>query len=164
MKKPDGLKLAVLLISLTVSLFTGCGKDSPTESDSKTSSGPVAMTWTRVEHYYGSWNNILTITELLGPKGARVDNIIPGKYIARGTYDLRGTSITSGDIELGFLGSVTIGDGTLTAEKKTVTVPEGQLTGTYEVIQEIFRLTSGPGNPLVDFYDGSTMEDRITLY
>ncbi|MFC2083540.1 hypothetical protein ACFLS9_00640 [Bacteroidota bacterium] len=158
MKKVSYLRIS-LLILLTSYLLIGCGKDSPTEH----SSGLNPILWSRVEHYYGD-SNILTISELLGPNGARIDNIIPGKYVARGTYDLTGNSFTTGEISLGFLGNIITGEGGKTAEEKDYIIPDGQLRGSYEVIQEIIRLDSGSGNPVVEFVIGSTMYDRITLY
>jgi len=50
------------------------------------------------------------------------------------------------------------------AEEKDYIIPDGQLSGSYEVVQEIFRLESGPGNPVIEFALGSTIYDRITLY
>jgi len=158
MKKVAYLRIT-LLILLTIHLLIGCDKDSPTEPSSELN----AISWSRVEHYYGN-RNILTISELLGPKGARIGNIIPGKYIAKGTYDLTGSSFTTGEIHLGFLGNIITGENGKTAEEKTFIIPDGQLSGNYEVIQEILRLESGPGNPCVDFVVGSTIHDRITLY
>jgi len=152
-------RIGFILIS-AVCLLTGCGKDSPTEASSQL----YRISWNHVEHYYGSSNHYLTITELWGPKGARIDNIIPGKYVAKGTYNLTGSSFTDGVISLKFIGTIITGENNKTAEVKTYTIPSGQLTGTYEVIQGIIRLESGPGNPCVDFVIGSTMYDMVTLY
>ena len=158
MKKVNYLRIG-LLVLLTNYLLIGCSKDSPTEP----SSTLYPISWSRVEYYYGG-ESILTISVLLGPKGAGISNIIPGKYIAKGTYDLTGSSFTTGEISLGFLGNIITGEDGKTAEEKDHTILDGQLSGSYEVIQEIFRLESGPGNPVVDFVVGSTMHDRITLY
>lgn len=145
MKKIAYLKIS-LLILLTIHLLVGCGKDSP-------------ISWSRVRHDIGD-RHILTISELIGPNRARIGNIIPGKYIAKGTYDLTGTSFTTGEIRLGFSDSYTfLGEG-----QKNYIIPDGQLSGNYEVILELYRLNSGPGNPCVDFVVGSTMYDRIKLY
>lgn len=149
-----------MLTVIFVSCFTfSCDEDNPTES-----SQLYNMTWNSAVHYYGSSSNYLTITELKGPQGATVNNIKAGKYIAKGTYNLTGSGYTTGEISLGFIGSIITGENGKTAETKTYTIPSGQLTGTYEVIQEILRLESGPGNPCVSFVVGSTMYDRITLY
>ncbi len=158
MKKVNYLRIS-LLVLLTICLL-GCDKDSPT----KPSSELYSISWSRVEHYYGNGNNFLTITELQGPKGASISNIIPGKYVAQGTYNLTGSSFTTGEISLGFLGNIITGEDGKTAEEQDYIIPDGQLIGNYEVIQEIFQLESGSGNPLVEFSVGSTMYDRITLY
>ncbi len=159
MKKADLLRVA-LLVLLMLSFFMACDKDNPTGP----SDGLYPMTWSRVEHYYGGSTGYLTITELFGPKGAKVNKVIPGKYLARGTYNLTGSSFTTGEIDLGFIGSVITSEGGKIAESKTYTITQGQLTGTFEVVQEFFKLQSGPGNPCVSFVVGSTMWDRITLY
>lgn len=160
-KKIDALRW-VLLAFFVLSVSAGCGKkDSPTESSSDSL---VQITWNRVEHYYGSSHNYLTISELMGPSGASVRNIIPGKYIARGTYNLTGSGFTNGTISLGFVGSIITGENGRFAEQKEYIIPNGQLQGSYEVIQEILRLESGPGNPTVSFVVGSTLWDAVTLY
>jgi hypothetical protein len=82
----------LILIMLTMLAFlTSCEKERP-------------MTWSRAEHYYGGSTGYLTLNELIGPKGATANKIIPGKYIAKGTYDLTGSQFTTGEINLGFRG------------------------------------------------------------
>jgi hypothetical protein len=137
----------LILIMLTMLAFlTSCEKERP-------------MTWSRAEHYYGGSTGYLTLNELIGPKGATANKIIPGKYIAKGTYDLTGSQFTTGEINLGFRGSSSLGRG-----GKSYIIPEGQLTGSYEVMEELSKLESGPGNPHVDFMVAHTMHDSITLY
>lgn len=152
-------RFLTLFVIVTSCFLLSCDEDNPTES-----SQLYVITWSRAEHYYGSSSHYLTITELKGPKGASVTNIKAGKYVAKGTYDLTGSGYTTGEISLGFIGSIITGEDGKTAESQTYTITAGQLTGTFEVIQEIIRLESGPGNPCVSFVVGSTMHDRVTLY
>ena len=128
------------------------------------SSGLYPISWNGVEHYYGSSNNFLTISELLGPQGASISNIVPGTYIAKGIYDLTGSRYTTGKISLRFLGTIVTAEYGKTTEMIEYIIPDGKLRGSYAVMQEILRLESGPGTPSVGFVVGSTVHDCITLY
>lgn len=152
------------LAALLLGVATACGGDGDGSTGPEgPSSGLVPISWTRAEHQCPG-PAILTVTELFGPRGARIGNIIPGTYLARGRYNLTGTSLTGGEISLGFLGRIITGlDGTM-AEERTFIVPSGELTGTYEVVQGILELAEGPGNPVVDFVIGNTVHDCLALF
>ncbi len=148
----DGCKFLVLIIAMS-SVLAGCSKDSPTES-----SQYFQMSWNRAVY---AGDSTLTITELWGPSGASVTNIIPGKYKARGTYDLTRTNMTTGTISLGFAGTIVTMKNDRRAEHADYSIPEGQLTGTYETVQEILEIKNGPNNPIIE---NPMLGDRIILY
>jgi hypothetical protein len=145
-------------ITIKISAKTQVPKVEKSESK-ETSLELQTMSWNRVKHYYGNKDQYLTVKELLGPPGATIKNIIPGTYVARGTYDLTGSSFTNGTISLGFLGKVSIGAG-----ERDFLITEGQLTGTFEVNQVLLEMFKGPFTPYVDFTVGHWMHDRVELY
>lgn len=150
--------VAALLVGAVLS---SCGGDKATGPEA---SALVNIPFSRQETWCaGFFPGIIQVSELRGPRGATITNITPGTYQARGTYDLTGSGVTGGVIELGFLGSVVTGQNGQQAESRPQTV-SGTLTGSFEVVQGFLELTQGPGTPTVDFVVGSEVYDCVALY
>ncbi len=97
------------------------------------------MTWNQEDYYvdihYNPTYRYLATTGLWGPKDVTVNAITSGKYEAKGTYDLTGSSIANGEIELGINGTTTTYNSDIV--ENTYVIPSGQLSGSYDVTLEI---------------------------
>jgi hypothetical protein len=123
----------------------------------------VAIAFSSVVRWCSPFNpGVLTVTQLLGPRGATLTNTIPGRYVARGTYTLTGTGITSGEIEVGFAGSVVTAEGGESVAQQPHLVSGGG-SGSFEARGGFIRRTSGSGRPLVNFFSGSSAIDCVEL-
>ena len=144
-----------------VGALVACGSDDGTGPPG----GLVRIQFTRVEEWCAAFNpGVLNVTELWGPRGATVANPTPGEYMARGSFDLAGTGVTSGSISVGFLGNVITGSGGQSIDQQPHTVSAGETSGTFEARGGFLELQSGPGTPVVDFSSGSSMIDCVALY
>lgn len=149
--------LAGLVCSATL---LACGGSDGGPSDSL-----VRINFTLVDRWCAPFNpGVLTVTELWGPAGSSTANPLPGRYMARGTYDLTGTGVGDGTIDVGFLGTVTTSQNGESVEQRPHTVSAGQVSGSFEARGGFLQLQSGPGTPLVDFYSGSSVIDCVALY
>jgi hypothetical protein len=148
---------------LSCGVLIGCGSESSTAPSAP--SGPEPISFSRSERWCSPFNpGVLTVSALLGPRGSTTSNTLPGTYVARGAYNLTGTGVTGGTIEVGFLGSVVTGEGGQSVQQHPYVVPAGMLSGTYEASGGFLRRTSGPGTPLVDLVSGSSVIDCVALY
>ncbi len=138
---------AGLGVASALGAFTACGGDG---------SGPdlVALSFTNAVHECGG-TTILTVTQVLGPSGARIGNIIPGRYVARGSFTLPGPA--DHVITLGFLGSYVTASGGNVGEDRDHVITGGTTTGSYEVVQEVIEWISGQGHPIVDIFPGTVV-------
>jgi hypothetical protein len=141
-----------LVASLVIAaVLAGCegdgGSDQGTTSEDATPGlHPIAFS----SYSHGSgFEHILTVTEFFGPEGASLNNIVPGTYVARGTYDLTGTAVLqrlgdgSASIALGFMGAQRFGN------VQEHSVSAAQPTGAYEVRHEIVEVVETLSSPNV---------------
>jgi hypothetical protein len=147
-------------VALVLAALDGCGGDGATGPDHL-----VRIPFTQQQTWCaGVFPGILTVTDLYGPRGATVDNVLPGTYRAVGTYNLTGSGVSSGVVEVGFLGTMTTGQGGQQAASHPDTIPAGSVTGSFDAIQGFLELSAGSGRPLVDFVVGSSVYDCVSLH
>lgn len=107
---------------------------------------------------------VINVTQLMGPRGASLTNVLPGVWLARGTYDIAGTGYTSAVIDIGFIGNVVTGQDGESVEQVPYTVTGGALSGSFEAKGGFLQLTDGPGTPTVMISSGSSALDCVELY
>jgi len=134
-------------------------------SDGGPSNDLARIAFSQVQRWCSPFNpGVLTVTELWGPAGSTTANPLPGTYLAKGRFNLTGTGVTDGTIEVGFLGTVTTGQNGESVEQRPDTVSAGQVSGPFEARGGFLTLQSGPGTPTVDFFSGSSVIDCVALY
>ncbi|MGH9259868.1 MAG: hypothetical protein ACRD08_08230 [Acidimicrobiales bacterium] len=134
-------------VASALGAFAACGGDG---------SGPdlVTLSFSNELHECGG-STILTVTQVLGPSGAAIGNIKPGRYVARGSFTLPAPG--NHVIMLGFLGSYVTASGGNVGEDRDHVITGGQPTGSYEVVQEVIEWLSGQGHPIVDIFPGTVV-------
>lgn len=149
-----------------LALLTGCGP-----------SAPEAITFTP-EHRSKPEKSMLTVTELLGPRGGKSGNIVAGTYIVRGKYDLTGTQFDHGLIGLSISGSYGLvlppnptDEQIMALSRPHIVIAKGQLTGTFELQTSIKDVKDGKGTISVSLFGnqkfdperGGTTHETIDL-
>ena len=107
---------------------------------------------------------VIHVTQLMGPRGASLTNVLPGAWLARGTYDLTGTAYTTAEIFITFEGTVVTGENGQSIEDVPYMVNAANLSGTFEATGGFVRITSGSGAPGVMIASGSSALECIGLF
>lgn len=142
--------------------WLGCGGDKSTGPDS---SGPVNIPFSsQSSSCAGYAPGVIHVTQLLGPRGASTSNVLPGVWMARGTFALGGTAYTSAEIRIGFVGSVVVAEGANSVPQSPHVVTAANLSGSFEATGGFIRLEAGPGTPVVMISSGSSALDCVTLH
>jgi hypothetical protein len=152
-----GVGKKILILLLVLAILGGGGfavwkfiLDKPDAS--------VATEVEAIEIKGGSIGRILNITEFLGPKGARIGAVLPGRYVVKGTYDRREGKADSGYIRFSFEGKASIAPN----ETKTrFDIPKGELQGAFELTMTVTRWQGGPGTPSVVYVIGSDIQEEL---
>jgi hypothetical protein len=138
-----------VLAALLALAGPACGEGTSPLSDL------APIPWSFVSHECGP-SVLLTAGAVLGPPGARIGSMLPGRYAVRGAYDLTSAPLGRHTISLGFNGFYVTRDSNRAGENRDAMVPAGVTTGRFEVVQEILQWNSGPGMPIVWIYAGDT--------
>lgn len=137
-------------------VFCNCEKPKATEpiaNEIKWNSEKYS--WFRTYQEYGlpdtgAIEGLFHVAKLSGPKGATLDNLIPGTYKAEGIYDLSTlATITSGldsvVICLRFVGAgqIVTGKNGLSAAHKNYVIDRSNLKGSFTAISGFLEIASG---------------------
>jgi hypothetical protein len=138
--------LSVVALAL---LTLGCNDTATTETQL------VPLSWSTTLHdQCSSTAEIITVTQVLGPSGASIGNLTPGKYVARGTYTLAAAAqhvltLTFYPTDEGYQTT----QGNTVGEQTDYFVPSTSTTGSFEVVREI--LGGKANQPMVESYAGA---------
>jgi hypothetical protein len=148
---------SLLRVAAPVLVASAAGLACAGDDTAGPSGNLVSLPFSDVEHQCQV--PILTVTAVLGPRGAGVTNPLPGRYVARGTFDFTPFGGPAGQnyvITLGFLGTYVTASGGQVGEDRDQIIGPTQTTGNFEVAQEILEWEAGPGNPIIDMFPGTT--------
>lgn len=116
---------------------------------------PITFT---AKYQGGGQDHYIRVTKFVGRSGASVGKILPGKYVASGTFDLGKSTLDGGEIQLKFEGKYSA----QTKSKDVFKIPKNVRRGQFEVWLVVEKFKGGKGRPVITYsLDGSTQDTVI---